>query len=216
MRRFSLTCSVEGAEEKQVISGNLSDEDEEDFIEFLTSAERLFQTSFLRKGANARLVINHDLESGKLTIESQLPPDDELFAFLHLFRPFYLQDRTFFNTISNKLKKILPDENLRMFIDFQKEVFKGSKFQESFNLRLGEDPINSDELLRKWLNAYEYHKDKDKKKQLDQIHKWFPLSASKVIFIHMLTDKVVAINNLCGLIATILGKQNEINLVIRV
>jgi hypothetical protein len=38
------------------------------------------------------------------------------------------------------------------------------------------------------------------------------LDATKVLFIHMLTDKAMAINNIGGLISTILGKQEKFSI----
>ena len=52
--------------------------------------------------------------------------------------------------------------------------------------------INSEKVLKDWLNAYEYHPHREKKDALKTLHRLFPLDASKVLFLSQLVEKVMA------------------------
>ena len=78
--------------------------------------------------------------------------------------------------------------------------------QKTIRIRSNETLINSDETLMKWLNAHEYHKDRDKQAELDSLHQVLPLETSRAVFIMMLYDKVRTILILSKLISVIAGK----------
>ena len=81
-------------------------------------------------------------------------------------------------------------------------------------IRISSDDVllNSEKMLLDWLNAYEYHRDKDKKESIDKLHQMFPLEASKAVFLHLLSDKAQAIYNLTGFIRVFIGKQRDFTL----
>jgi len=68
-----------------------------------------------------------------------------------------------------------------------------------------EEKILTDKFLNKWLNAYEYHSDSDKKAFIEQLHKYYPLEATKTLLLGFLLKKVEAIeklNEFIGLVIT--------------
>jgi hypothetical protein len=59
-----------------------------------------------------------------------------------------------------------------------------------------ETVLHSEDILMKWLNAYEYHRDRSKRAELDALHQVLPLEGSRAMFIYMMVDKLVAINEI--------------------
>ena len=70
--------------------------------------------------------------------------------------------------------------------------------------------VNSQVVLTKWLNSHEYHRDEDKLELIEEIHKVFPENALKFVFIMLLSNKALAINNIGSFINLIMGKQGEL------
>jgi hypothetical protein len=70
--------------------------------------------------------------------------------------------------------------------------------------------LNSEKVLNDWLNSFEYHRDKEKRKFIESINEMFPLDASKVIFLGLLSDKVQAIRNIAIFTRVVVGKQKSV------
>jgi hypothetical protein len=69
--------------------------------------------------------------------------------------------------------------------------------------------VNSDQVLRDWLNSHEYHRDPDKREAIDTLFNSFPGDFARGILISMIVDKVRAIGNLASLAAVLLGKTSS-------
>ena len=70
--------------------------------------------------------------------------------------------------------------------------------------------MNSEEMLFTWLNAHEYHRDRDKQEFLETLHKILPLEWSRGVFVSLLVDKTKAILTLAALVELALGKRETI------
>lgn len=71
--------------------------------------------------------------------------------------------------------------------------------------------LNSEATIWKWLNAYEYHQDPEKRAHLESLHHVLPLESSIPIFLSLLGDKVQAILQLAALVAVVVGKQASVS-----
>ena len=67
--------------------------------------------------------------------------------------------------------------------------------------------VNSDKTLMTWLNAFEYHRDNDKRKLIEEIDKIIPEDFSRALFASMIIDKVRAVLEL-GDVITFLESWN--------
>ena len=72
--------------------------------------------------------------------------------------------------------------------------------------------INSEKALFVWLNAYEYHRDQNKKREIDRYHQLLPLDHSKAFFLMLLSDKIRAIAAIARFVNIILGKAETARL----
>ena len=70
--------------------------------------------------------------------------------------------------------------------------------------------INSEKTMMDWLNAYEYHRDQDKKIKLKPIFEMFSHDGARAIFVMFIVDKIKAIQGISDLIKLALGKD-EVN-----
>ena len=148
-----------------------------------------------------------------MQVGTKLPHWDDVIVFLHKLRPFVLQNEaTNFYRVNNILAKTIEQPFLRSFIAEQRRIYSGQRMQEMVRISSNDVVLNSEKVLFDWLNAYEYHRDKDKKAFIDELHQMFPLDATKAILLHLLSEKARAIYNLTGFIRVLIGKQREFNL----
>jgi hypothetical protein len=92
----------------------------------------------------------------------------------------------------------------------QRQIYDGRSMQKQIVVRATTDNseiiINSETALFAWLNAYEYHRDQNKKEEIDRFHQLLSLAHSKALFLMLITDKVRALATVARFAKLILGK----------
>ena len=206
--KLSLTHNETG--EEITLTGEFSDEDWRQLDEFTEYARDLISTKFVHDGMPASLEIHLDQNSG-MVVTSQLPLWDDVTVFLHKFRPLGLQsESTYFYKICSLLTKELTHSYFRSMIELQRDIFSGKVLQAQFQILSDDVVLNSERVLYDWLNAYEYHRDREKREFIESLHRMLPLDASKVLFLSLLTEKTKAINNIAALTMVVIGKQESV------
>jgi hypothetical protein len=214
----ALTLRVEGQAEIAVRA--VFDDDEWRWLNsFVQYAEELAATPVVQDGFSTSLKMKFTKENG-LSIEAKAPPMDSVRLFLHKLRPLILQDeRTSYYRISAILDRRFEEDTIRTLLRGHRRRFSSVRAQGLFTIHVsstspeagGLPPtiLNSDETLMKWLNAHEYHRDEDKQKELEELHRAFPADALRTIFVSLLIDKAQAIFDLADFARCVLGKQKE-------
>jgi hypothetical protein len=170
--------------------------------------DELREISIMKFGAPGTLQLDWRQGEG-LSVTTELPPDEQVFALLHRLRPFVLDEEdTNFHKVSNTIARQADHALIRAFLRVQKDLFASKPSQHVVRIFSNEVLLNCEATLKQWLNAYEYHRDADKRQALEYLHRLFPLDASRAIFVTMLYDKADAVRNLHTLVRLILGKQN--------
>jgi hypothetical protein len=121
--------------------------------------------------------------------KSDLPPDDDISAFMHRLRPFVLEgEETHFGRIWNILRWRMSEPHIQAALDVWKSEFWNQN-PADLSISAGDVRINAEETLKKWLNAFQYHRDQDKAKELNELLAGFPTEVSRAIFVMMLVSK---------------------------
>jgi hypothetical protein len=179
---------------------------------YLDNADRLLAVQLAREGVPCELSIN--VSEGHLSnIMTELPSSEQVAALLHRLRPFILQSEPFsYAKTLSLLEKHFHQPYMRSRLKEQRRLFDGRNSQELAIVKSNDIVLNSEATLSKWLNAYEYHQDREKKAHIDSLHRVLPLESSIPIFLSLLGDKVQAILQLASIIAVILGKQASVTM----
>lgn len=197
------------------LSGELSDNEVKLLEAFVKYADEVWDSDFMKSEERGQFKIQWEEKSGT-TITTVLPDWNQVIVFLHKFRPILLNDeKTNFYKIHNLLAKNLDHSNFRNSLGVQHERYSGKATQAEFQIRSNKVLLNSEKLLFDWLNAHEYHRDQDKQEFIDSLHQMIPLEVSKVIFLRLLIDKAIASINVADLIRVILGKQQEVEVLMK-
>jgi hypothetical protein len=207
---YDLTVTLKATGEIVSLKGSFPSDAWNLLSEFLEYADDLMNTKFVKESAPATLNMQWDPDSG-VKVQTQLPNWDDVTVFLHKFRPIGLESEgTYFYKICSILGKQLAHPYVRNLIDEQREIYSGRRAQESFRMQRNDVDLNLDKVLYDWLNSYEYHRDKEKRKFIESLHdEVFSLDASKVIFLGLLSDKTEAIYNIAALVRVVLGKDDS-------
>jgi len=210
--RFKLILNVQGTDEVIKISGGIENSDMETLEAFTQYTKELINTKYVQTGMQAALRVSWK-QNSPMMVSTKLPPWEDVIVFLHKLRPFLLQsESTYFYRINNLLSKVLDHTYLRSFLTEQRKIYSGKKMQEMIQISSDDVILNSEKVLLDWLNSYEYHRNGEKKHFIDTLHQMFPLEASKVIFLQLLSDKTKAIINLSHLSEVVTGREKNISL----
>lgn len=208
---YKLYVDIEELGETVSFDGSLGDEEWNLLKEFLSSVDELQKTRLIQNGMSSSLRLEGD-ETGAMRVSVKLPPWEDVQAFLHIFRPILLQNEvTSFYKVCNLIAKEFSHPHFRGMVSYQREMYNGRRLQEQFQMKSNGVLLNSEEVLQQWLNSYEFHRDKDKKRFVDSLHHLLPLEGSKAIFLSLLTEKARAAINVALIVRVILGEQAEVS-----
>jgi hypothetical protein len=181
-------------------TGEFSDEEWQRLVRFEQFARELAQTRFYREGMPSSFSFGWN-DQGEFHSNSTPPDPDDLSAFLMRIRPFYLEkEGAFFNGICNILSRRVEIPPFRDFIRKQKEIFACKRQRSMYEIQLNGTVLNSSDILDKWLNAFEFHRDEEKRREIEELSQILPLESSKAMFVEMLFEMTEAILTVSRLI----------------
>ncbi|HEU5239116.1 MAG TPA: hypothetical protein VFU37_18450 [Pyrinomonadaceae bacterium] len=212
--RYELKVVIDETGENISLSGEFEESEYLLLEEFVRYSDDILETKFIQSGDAGELTIKFEQAERRLmTVATRLPDWNDVMAFLHRFRPILLQnDRTNFYTIHNILAKKFGHPRLREFLGHCHFIYSGKRQRSGIQFRTNDVLINSEKLLSDWLNSHEYHKDSEKQRFIEELHRVMPLDVSKVLFLGLLIDKAQAVCELSNLIRVALGQQNSMTL----
>ena len=176
-------------------------------LSFRQYSRELADTELMKVGGPGQFKVSYKQGEG-ISFSVTLPPNDRVLAFIHRLRPFILQgEPTHFNKVCNLLARRIPDEQFRKLLDLIRNHYCADQMRPVI-ITADNVTINSEETLIKWLNAFEYHRDTEKREEIEALHKVMPLEASRALFVMSLYDKASAIMTLSEIVAVVTGEQS--------
>ena len=174
--------------------------------------EDLLKAKIIQIGIPCSIKIQYKKGKG-LVVQTELPSDEDIIIVLYKLRPFILNDEyASYNRITGILSRRVSDKNIQDFLKRQRGLYDGKEMISRVQILSEKELLNSDKMLFNWLNAFEYHKDQDKRAEIERLHKFMPLKFTKAIFLMLLSDKVMAIKNVACLVTLMLGKIGQLEL----
>lgn len=205
-RKVQLEQSSGEGTPKQKIDAEFEDAEWDLLVSFRDYTKELGETELMIFGGSGQLSVNYKQGEG-ISFSTKLPENDKVLALIHRLRPFVLQkEPTHFNRICNILARRISDRQFRKLLDVLKDNYSADQMSPLI-ITSNDVVINSEEILQRWLNAFEYHRDAEKRKQIEALHVIVPLEASRALFIMSLYDKARAIMALANIIGVVLGEK---------
>jgi hypothetical protein len=189
---------------------NFSEEQRSDLREFLECAKRLNECAFAQDwSVLSKISIRFGGKDGGIKNVGSVPPDEQIEVFLHRLRPIYLQkERTNFNKIANLVSSHICVPEIVETIRAWKREYDGRASQDLFKMSVDLTTLNSQEFLDNYLNALEYHRDRERREKIQQVSQHYPLDVQKPIVVMLLFFRLSAINQLASFIDLCLQNEN--------
>lgn len=209
-KSFEIKLLERGTAREFTVTGEIRSNDWEKLIGYADEVVRLEASRALSKDLHTQVKFKVTPGTKRLQFSGSTPPDDDVIVILHRLRPFILQkEPANFYQMTNILSRYLNNPKARETIQYLKDVFSGKDFQRHIRLQIDwKSPsmrtvVNSEATLQTWLNAVEYHRDVEKRQQIEELRKVIPDPALYALFVSMLLDKIKAIINVAVVIRTI-------------
>lgn len=200
-----------GQDMPRQVAGEFEDNEWDHLAAFNRDAERLSKAQLLNiQDQEIGFRWSFDAQ-GHFTATDWLPDDEGIIdACLHTLRPFVLQgEPTEFNKVTGLLKRRIRDIDFQRVVDKHREVFSLKRFQDAIKIVVQAEPgevvLNSDDALNRWLYGFEYHRDVEKRLQLEQLHWRVPLRSTRAMFVVMVREKGRAVINVRQIIDVLRG-----------
>ena len=175
------------------------------FVEFHEEVNRMISLETFKKHLGVTWQCAAEIGQ-EVKNEIDFPSQEDLIIILHTIRPFILQDeRLYLVKIINILTKNIQNINIRNMINLNRDLFNGKNSQKIVKVTANDILINSEAFLMKYLNAYEYHRDKDKQEFFQELYRYFPEEVGRFFVVSLIIDKVQAIENINKVICLIIG-----------
>jgi hypothetical protein len=177
-------------------------------VAFTEAANALNKTAFAANRDQLSVSL-HFSKDGHISNTGSLPSDDEIAAFLHLFRPIYLEKEALnYNTICNLVSAHLNDDAVTQCLREWKRHYDARASRNVFEIAAAGIVLNSQEFLNNYLNALEYHRDQDRRKVIDEISGHYPLEAQKAIIVLLLPMRLQAIKKLTAFLLNCFSRED--------
>jgi hypothetical protein len=171
-------------------------------------AAALKQEDLMERGIwNTKLTIRWE-QGQALSASGTMPSDEDVIVVLHRLRPLVLEgEPTYFHRMVNLIGRRADSPEMRARLDVLKRLFAGGEFQALLTIKVDGKTVNSDEMLKVYLNAFEYHRDVDKQAEIARLHEILPSEATRAIFVSLIVEKLKAVRGLEILIDVLDDKQ---------
>lgn len=157
------------------------------------------------------LNLNFKWDKQGLFFSSTIPNDTIISAILHNIRPFILEkENTYFRKVTSIISKNINNEGIRLLSKHMNNKFSLIIANQLFSAKINNFTLISDDFFMKWINAYEYHRDKEKIALINTLDSVLPTEIIINMMKFYIFEKVKAILDLNKLIEFVLGKSKNL------
>ncbi|MBL0890855.1 MAG: hypothetical protein IBJ19_09595 [Gemmatimonadaceae bacterium] len=189
---FRATVIVAADHSREIVEGEFTDAEWRRLASFPQFESELSETEYVRAGMPLDTEVSWSAAGGW---DQPILPDPPIVRdFLMMLRPFLLKNEpTNFYDILNIISRRYESAPLRTNLRLLKDSYSGKLDRSRSVMSLSDLVINADDGINSWLNAFEYHRDVDKRALFGEAAQNVPLEVLKVFFIDLLRAKVIAI-----------------------
>lgn len=187
---------------------DLSKEDITALEIFLEAYNRL-SNSKVEKSIPFKLELRN--KTGQPThVTTEIPDQDTIGILLHRLRPFILtREPGSFVKVMAIIGRQITQYDVRNLLKNIRMLYDGRIAQSQLRIKSRGTIVNSENTLQKWLNSHEYHGDRAKRKEIDELLGGPFGELTQLLWIWLLSDKLLAIHNVAGLIELVMGFVDE-------
>ena len=206
--RYRLELHLPGYE-SQAAEGEFTDNDTAILEMFLGQQAAIAASPILSAAWSCSVEVSWDENGAR--VETDIPDPDTIGLLLHRMRPFILQSEpASFVVVSSLVGRQVDMQPVRDLLARLRRDYDGRSFRGTIAIDINEVALNSERTLTKWLNSHEYHRDPEKREDIQQLLDAFPGELARGVFVCMLIEKKRACSNLARLVALLLNKRESL------
>lgn len=123
-------------------------------------------------------------------------------------RPFILQgERTSFANIQGLLGRKFNSPLVHGWLKGARKVYSGEHMQAQVRIHANDIDLLTEETLRLWLNADEYHRDQESREAVRNLEVMLGRDGFRAIMLNLLVDKARAVMALHAIVRVMIGEN---------
>ena len=163
---FDITIKKLSDGSEEHCAGTIADSDWALLQQFRQYADDLRETKWVRAGLDTHFSI--DGQGAETKVEFRNRPSTAFIAeLLHKLRPLVLENEaTHYPRMNKMLRRYFDNQYLRDRLDIERRIYQHGRFRLYAQIGAGSLPLFDAGTYLLWLNAFEYHRDAKKQRQL--------------------------------------------------
>lgn len=178
-------------------------------LEIFLEAYNLLSNSKVGKGFPFKLELSH--KTGHATnVSTEFPDRDTRDILFHRLRPFILTGEPgSFDKVMGIIGRQITQQDVRSLLKKIRMLYDTRIAQSQIRIMSRDTVVNSEKTLQNWINSHEYHGDRVKRKEIDELLVGPLGELTQLLWIWLLSDKLLAIHNVAGIIELVMGFVDE-------
>ena len=165
-------------------------------LDFMSFSDEAHRTRFASELPTYKVSF-HFTNSGVVRNAGRVPDEEALWAFLHKYRPILLKkEPTAFAQVCSIVVNHINHSSFTMLTREWKTQYSGKALREIMTIEQGDIVLIGQTFLDSYLNAFEYHRDRELRCKLADFTKWFEPEARIGLVTLLLTMKFCAVSEL--------------------
>lgn len=182
-----------GYETSEKVEISLSDDDLQVLEEFVDHARKLEQCSLVQSGMFFSFNFQFNENLGAKS-EIAIPDWELVEVYLHRIRPIILtNERTYFFRVCKLIKKNISLPKAQQQVAKEMQLYRGEKIHQIVQIYSNGELLTCEEIFQDYLNGFEYHRDKDRRDNLEKLNWLLPIESTRVLWYWLLQEKGASI-----------------------
>jgi hypothetical protein len=178
--------------------------------QFREEYQRLRDSAVLQKELPCSWSYSAD-EAAEPSFKAILPSEDDMAVLLHRLRPFVLQkEPASFDRVTSLLRRSMSWQELRPLFKFLRELWEGRYLANELPVFASARQLDMTELFTNWINAEEYHRDRERRLALAALHANVQPDLLNFLISSVALDKLRAVRHVAKLVRLVLGEFRKI------
>ena len=192
------------AHECEIECPPLTDELREVLREFIAYSDDAHRTRFARELKTYKISL-HITNSGIVKNNGVVPDEEALSTFLHKYRPIILKSEpTEYCNVCTLLVRHISSPDFNRAIKSWKTEYSGKNLKNLCRMEQGDYLLTSQLFLENYLNAFEYHRDRQLHRKMEKISATLEPDAMRALVTLLMIIKFSAVSRLRQLVKSIL------------
>lgn len=193
MKEIKMMMSFDDEEPTELVAV-FSDDEIALLKQYCEHSARLRSTTIVKEGLSSEVKMAGVDGDAPQVQTSRGELDFELIgSFLHHLRPLYLsEDPASFDNVAGRIGRRFANEAMKRHLKAIRSVKENSPYNGFGQFTIADVPLWDNETLKKWLYAFEYHQNPEKKEYLRDLQTNLSQDGIRIVFVQQLRQQASA------------------------